>query len=164
MLNQSSFRRAFGATAISSVLLLGACASELGANDYNRSSVGQISRSDSGVVISSRTIRIEGTQSGVGTLGGAAIGGLAGSEFGGGRTENAAGAIIGAIVGGVVGSVVEKNVTERSGFAYTVELDRDGDFITITQAGKYPIPNGTPVWVEYGDRVRVIPKASQARY
>jgi outer membrane lipoprotein SlyB len=162
MLKSIYIRRVFGAVAISSALLLGACASDLGANDYNRSSIGQISRSDSGIIVSSRAISIEGTKSGVGTVGGAAIGGIAGSQFGGGRAENAAGAIIGAIVGGLVGSAIENNATETEGFAYTIELDRDGDIITITQAGGYPIPNGTPVWVEYGERARVIPKASQA--
>lgn len=158
----SPIRSALGATALASVLLLGACASDLGVNDYNRQSIGQISRSDSGVVVSSRAIRIEGTQSGVGAAGGAALGGLAGSEIGGGRKSNTAGAIAGAIAGGLLGAAIEKNTTERNGFAYTVQLDRTGEYVTITQGGSNPIPNGTPVWVEYGDRTRVVPKAASA--
>ncbi|PHR63171.1 MAG: hypothetical protein COA47_00725 [Robiginitomaculum sp.] len=164
MLNQISFHRALGAATLSSVLLLGACASDLGANDYNRSSIGEISRSDSGIVVSSRAIRIEGTQSGVGTVGGAAIGGLAGSELGGDDTGRAVGAIFGAILGGLAGSAIEKGATQRDGFAYTVQLDRDGEYLTITQGGNVPIANGTPVWVEYGARARVIPKNTQAGY
>ncbi len=164
MLNLTSPRRFLGVTALSSALLLGACASDLGAGSYSRSSVGQISRSDSGVIMSSRPIRIEGTKSGVGTVGGAAIGGLAGSELGGDNTGRAVGAIVGAIAGGLLGSAVEKSATESQGFSYSIRLDRDGEYISIAQAGgDYPIPNGTPVWVEYGERTRVIPKA-QAGY
>jgi len=164
MLNQISPRRVFGAAALSSALLLGACASDLGASSYSRGSVGQISRSDSGVVMSSRAVRIEGTKSGVGTVGGAAIGGLAGSELGGDSTGRAVGAIVGAIAGGLLGSAVEKGATEQNGFSYSIRLDRDGEYISITQAGgDYPIANGTPVWIEYGDRARVIPK-SQGGY
>ncbi|MBL4596224.1 MAG: glycine zipper 2TM domain-containing protein [Robiginitomaculum sp.] len=165
MLKRNSLRRAVGAASLSTALLLGACASELGANDYSRGSIGQISRSDSGIVVSSRAIRIEGTQSGVGTVGGAAVGGIAGAELGGDDAGRLVGGILGAIVGGLVGSAIEKNTTEREGFAYTIQLDRDGDHITITQGGgDYPIANGTPVWVEYGERARVIPKGVQAGY
>jgi outer membrane lipoprotein SlyB len=164
MFDQITLRRGIGAAALSTALLLGGCASDLGASDYNRGSIGQISRSDSGIVVSSRAIRIEGTKSGVGTIGGAAVGGIAGSELGGDAEGRAAGAILGAILGGLVGSAIEEGATERSGFAYTVQLDRDGEYITITQGGEYPIANGTPVWVEYGDRARVIPKSSQAGY
>jgi len=164
MSNKLTIRRSLGAVALSSVLFLGACASELGAGNYNRGSIGQISRSDAGIVVSSRAIQIDGTQSGVGTVGGAALGGLAGSELGGDDTGRAAGAIFGAILGGLAGSAIEQSATKRTGFAYTVQLERDGEYVTITQGGDIPIANGTPVWVEYGDRARVIPRASNAGY
>lgn len=156
----SPIRNILAATALAPVLILGGCASDYGANDYSAHSVGQISRSDSGVVVSSRPIRIEGSQSGVGVAGGAALGGLAGSEIGANNKGHAAGAIAGAILGGLLGAAAEKSATEKSGFAYTVQLDSTGEYITITQGGDYAIPNGTPVWVEYGDRARVVPKAS----
>lgn len=155
----SPIRRALIASALVPAMLLGACASDYGANDYSARSVGQISRSDSGVVVSSRPIRIEGSQSGVGVAGGAALGGLAGSEIGANDKGHAAGAIAGAILGGLLGAAAEKSATQKQGFAYTVQLDRSGEHITITQGGDYAIPNGTPVWVEYGDRARVVPKA-----
>ncbi|VAV86734.1 hypothetical protein MNBD_ALPHA06-2161 [hydrothermal vent metagenome] len=161
MFNPVSIRRIVGTATLSSALLLGACASNLGANDYDSRSIGQISRSDSGVVVSSRNIRIEGQQSGVGAISGAAVGGVAGSALGGDHRGSTAGGILGVVLGGLIGAAIEQNATEREGFAYTVQLDSDGEYITITQGGKYPIANGTPVWVEYGDRVRVIPKGGQ---
>lgn len=156
----SPTRNFLAATALAPALLLGACASDYGANDYQRQSIGQISRSDSGVVVSSRPIRIEGSQSGVGVAGGAALGGLAGSEIGANDKGHAAGAIAGAILGGLLGAAAENSATQKHGFAYTVQLDSSGEYITITQGGDMAIPNGTPVWVEYGDRARVLPKAS----
>ncbi len=164
MLHKLSIRNTLGAFAASSVVLLAGCASDLGAGDYSRNSVGQISRSDSGIIVSSRPIHIEGTKSGVGALSGAAAGGLAGGELGANGRTSTAGVIVGALLGGLVGAAIEEGVTERDGFAYTIELERDGEYITITQAGNYPIANGTPVWVEYGERARVIPKSSNAGY
>src|SRR3989304_5245833 len=64
-----------------------------------------------GVVESVREVRIEGSQSPVGTLAGGAIGGLAGSNVGGGRGATV-GTILGAVAGGVAGTAIERNITE----------------------------------------------------
>ena len=118
-----------------------------------------VSRVEEGTVVGMRAIKIEGSQksSGVGTLAGAALGGLAGSELGGGDKANTAGAIGGAILGGVIGNAIGNSATASDGFAYTIRL-RNGELVSIAQAGALPIPAGTPVLIEYGERARVIPQ------
>lgn len=164
MKTSRSISRTFGALSVSGVILLGGCVSDLGANDYERRSVGEISHADSGVVIASRIIKIEGNNSGVGVAAGAGLGAVIGKEAGSHGRNSAIGAVGGAILGGLLGAAVENSSTERTGFAYTVKLDRDAEIITITQGGDVAIANGTPVWVEYGERARVLPKQAQQNY
>jgi outer membrane lipoprotein SlyB len=150
-----SFAAAFAVLA----LALAGCASGLGANSYERASVGTVARVDEGTVVASRSVVIEGSRTGttVGTAAGAAIGGIAGSQVGGGREENAIGAVVGAVAGGALGHAIGNSANRQPGFAYTVRL-RSGELISITQGGDLPIANGTPVLVEYGERARVIPQ------
>ncbi len=153
-----SVTRTLGALSVAGTLVLGGCVSDLGANDYQRSAVGEVTHADSGVVIASRVIKIEGSNSGVGVVSGAGLGAVIGKEAGSHGRDSAIGAIGGAIVGGLLGAAIENSATERTGFAYTIKLDRDGEIITITQGGDVAIANGTPVWIEYGERARVLPK------
>lgn len=85
-----------------------------------------------GTVESVRNIIIANPESGVGTMGGAALGGLAGSQVGHGGGSAAVG-IVGAIAGGLIGQRVEANANQRPGFEITVRLD-SGELRAITQA------------------------------
>lgn len=99
-----------------------------------------------GVVESVRNVVINSGQTGVGTVGGAVLGGLAGSAIGQGRGSVAA-AVGGAIVGGLIGQQVEKNVNNKPGLEITVRLD-DGEYVAITQDADVPF--------YAGDRVRLL--------
>lgn len=153
---QKSFAAAFAVLA----LALAGCASGIGANNYSRSSVGQVARVEEGTVVASRPITIDGSKEGkgVGTLAGAALGGIAGGQVGGGRAANTAGAIVGAVAGGLVGNAVGNSATSSTGFSYTIRL-RSGELVNIAQQGNAAIVDGTPVLIEYGERARVIPQA-----
>ena len=164
MARPANKRSAFAASITAIALVLGGCASNLGANEYDRGQVGQVSRVGAGVVVASRAIIIEGRDPYLGTATGAVIGGVAGSQVGGGSDERAIAGVAGAVIGGIVGNQVEKSATKKPGFAYTVQLDKGGDLVTITQGGDIAIANGTPVFVEYGARPRVIPQAASIRY
>ena len=61
-----------------------------------------------GVVESVRPVQIDGPDTGVGAVGGAALGGFAGSADRRRLGANAAGAIVGAILGGIIGNAVEQ--------------------------------------------------------
>lgn len=99
-----------------------------------------------GVVESVRPVTISSGQTGVGTVGGAVLGGLAGSTIGQG-TGSIAGAVGGAIVGGLIGQQVEKSVNTKPGLEITVRLN-DGRLVAITQDADEPFYPG--------DRVRLL--------
>jgi len=63
-------------------------------------------------VESVRHVQIEGTRSGIGTAAGAVVGGIGGSNIGGGKGSSV-GTVLGAVAGGVVGSAIEQGTTRR---------------------------------------------------
>ncbi len=138
-------------------LSLGAYVSNLGANDYSRGIVGEVNRVDTGVVVGVSHVKLEGTKSGIGTAAGAAIGGLAASNIGGSKSDNLLAGAIGAVVGGLAGAAAEEGYAKKTGYSYTIRLDRNGELITVTQGADIVIPEGTPVYIEYGERARIKP-------
>jgi outer membrane lipoprotein SlyB len=101
-----------------------------------------------GVVEGVRYVQLAAPNTGVGTVGGAALGGIAGSTVGGSGAANAAGAVAGAIIGGLIGNAVENNANQRNGIEVTVRLD-SGRTIAVPQENSGE--NFRP-----GDRVRVL--------
>jgi outer membrane lipoprotein SlyB len=106
------------------------------------------------VVESIRNVTIDKGASGVGTLGGAALGGIAaGSAIGRGNGALAAG-IVGALAGGVLGNQIDANLANRPGLEITVRLD-NGDLRAITQ-------DADEVF-RVGDRVRLLSSGGVTR-
>ena len=95
------------------------CASGLGGGDYQRAEARRVINVRMGVVESVRPVKLEGTKSPVGTLGGAAIGGIAGSTVGQGK-GSAIAAVIGAVAGGLAGSAAEEGMTRKQGIEITL--------------------------------------------
>lgn len=137
------------------VAVLGAgCASGLGSGDYERREARRVYEVRMGVVENVRSVRLEGTESGVGTVAGAAVGGIAGSTVGGGKGQ-AIGAVLGAVAGGVAGAAAEEAITRKSGLEITVRLD-SGRTIAVVQ-------EDTGERFAVGDRVRILESGGQAR-
>lgn len=107
------------------------CASGLGGGDYERAEARRVMNVRMGVVESVRLVKLEGTKSPVGTLGGAAVGGIAGSTVGGGK-GSAIAAVVGAVVGGIAGSAAEEGMTRKQGVEVTVKMD-NGEMLAIIQ-------------------------------
>jgi outer membrane lipoprotein SlyB len=129
------------------LLAVGGCANEgLGGGDYTRGQTRGEQTVRLGVVEQVRSVKIEGTHSGVGAVAGAGLGGLAGSEVGGGR-GSIAGALGGAIIGGIAGQAAEQVGTKQAGVEITVKLE-SGKLIAITQAADERF--------NVGDRVRIL--------
>ncbi|MBB5018161.1 outer membrane lipoprotein SlyB [Chitinivorax tropicus] len=140
---------------VSSALILGGCASGLTGDTYSHSEARGEQTVRYGVVTSVRPVILEGESSQVGVLGGAALGGLAGSEVGKGR-GSAAGAIAGAIVGGIAGAATEKAIGKKQGVEVTVKL-ADGREIAIVQ-------EASPKEVfRQGDKVRLLSRGGTTR-
>jgi outer membrane lipoprotein SlyB len=106
-----------------------------------------------GTVESVRSVTIANQDSGTGTLGGAALGGLAGSNLGSGKGE-AAGAIAGAIAGGLLGQHIESSANNKPGYEITVHLD-SGEYRAITQAADEVF--------RPGERVRLLSNGATTR-
>jgi outer membrane lipoprotein SlyB len=107
------------------------CASGLGGGDYERAEARRVMNVRMGVIESVRLVKLEGTKSPVGTLGGAAVGGIAGSTVGGGK-GSAIAAVVGAVVGGIAGSAAEEGITRKQGVEVTVKMD-NGEMLAIIQ-------------------------------
>ncbi|BAN36574.1 17 kda surface antigen [Sulfuricella denitrificans skB26] len=134
------------AVAAISVAVLGGCASSMSGSAYSRGQARQVQEVKMGVVESVRQVKIEGTQSPVGTGAGAVIGGIAGSNVGGGKGSTVA-TILGAVAGGVAGSVIEEGVMSKAGLEITVKLD-NGHMIAVTQEADEQF--------RVGERVRIL--------
>ncbi len=134
--------------ALAAAFALAACAPSQRSDVYQYPQGMRAQTVEMGVIESVRYVTLGAPNTGVGTVGGAAIGGIAGSTVGGSGAANAAGAIAGAIIGGLVGNAVENSANQRNGIEVTVRLD-SGQTIAVPQenAGE----NFRP-----GDRVRVL--------
>ncbi len=141
-------------------LMLSGCVTD--ANSYSRSNIGYATELVPGRLVGIEPVEINGTNSGVGAVSGAALGGVLGSRVGRNnrgyrRGGNAAAGIGFAILGGLVGAAIEEGATGGNGFRYTIELE-DGRDITVVQQDKTPVASiGSDVRVEYGRITRVLP-------
>jgi len=134
------------AVVLAAGLVLSGCPASMSGGAYSRDQAREAQEVRLGYVESVRQVLIEGTRSGVGAVGGAALGGVAGSTIGRGRGQ-VAGAIGGAVLGGLAGSAIEENATRQPGLEITVQLD-NGRMVAVTQAADEPFYPG--------DRVRVL--------
>ncbi|HVO87106.1 MAG TPA: glycine zipper 2TM domain-containing protein [Casimicrobiaceae bacterium] len=139
--------------ALTAALLLSACA-PMPPYGYPAYQAYRPQSVELGVVETARGVRMQGPDTGVGTVAGAALGGLAGSGIGSGG-GNAAAIIGGAILGGIAGNAVERDASKFNGVEVTVRLD-SGRMIAVVQpdAGEFFRP---------GDRVRVVSDGYAAR-
>ncbi|MEO7741876.1 MAG: glycine zipper 2TM domain-containing protein [Usitatibacter sp.] len=134
-------------------LALGGCAYHGGSADYRGYEVRGEQTVRFGVVETTREVRIQPRDTGLGGASGAVLGGIAGSHAGGG-SGHVAGAVAGAILGGVIGQEVERSGNQRQGVEITVQLD-SGRYIAIVQEADEPFRSG--------DRVRIISGRGTAR-
>ncbi|WP_298217993.1 glycine zipper 2TM domain-containing protein [Halothiobacillus sp.] len=120
--------------AIAMILLtaLTGCVTPMSGDVYSRNNAMQMQTVQYGTIESLRGVRIAGTQTPIGAIGGAVVGGLLGSGVGGGLGRDLA-TVGGAIGGGVVGSAIEEGVTQQNGVEIVVRLD-NGRTVSIVQA------------------------------
>jgi outer membrane lipoprotein SlyB len=150
----STHRLVVIASALAATALVAGCAVQSDSNEVYYA--GQAQREQIvrlGIIESVRPVTIQHRDSGVGTLGGAALGGVAGSAIGAGRGSVAT-AIVGAIAGGVAGSAIENAADRRPGYELTVRLD-DGSLRAIVQDADEPFSPG--------DRVRILSRDGVSR-
>ncbi|WP_137937089.1 glycine zipper 2TM domain-containing protein [Chitinivorax sp. B] len=142
-------------TLLTGSIALGGCASGLTGDTYSRDDARVEQSVRHAVVTGVRPVVLEGESSQLGVLGGAALGGIAGSEMGKGR-GSAAGAIAGAIVGGIAGAAIEKSSGTKQGVEVTVKL-ADGREVAIVQEAS------SKEMFRPGDKVRLLSRGGTTR-
>jgi outer membrane lipoprotein SlyB len=108
-----------------------------------------------GKVTAISPVVIEGTQSGVGQLPGAIVGGIAGSTMGEGKGQQIF-TVLGALGGAVLGSTIEENATRSQGLELTLAMD-SGKTLSIVQEVERVDA------FQVGQRVRVLTQGRLAR-
>jgi len=156
MFTSSVHRSALVVTVLVAALALSACAPmpPYGYPAYPAYQAYRPQAVDMGVIEAVRGVALQAPDTGVGTVGGAALGGLAGSAVGAGA-GNAAAIIGGAILGGIAGTAIERDANRRYGVELTVHTD-SGRMVVIVQ------PDAGEAF-RVGDRVRVISDAYGTR-
>jgi outer membrane lipoprotein SlyB len=136
-------------------LALAGCAHPSGST-YETGDVGRTIETAKASVVSSRTVKIAGDVNAAGPLAGGALG-AAGSALafqGSGLV-----AVIGGVLGAGMGYLAQKQLNNREGIEYVLEMD-DGRTVTLVQnrqSGEPPLADGTPVLVQVsGQYTRVI--------
>lgn len=136
---------AVGCVAVATLILTG-CAGSQSGSAYSRAQTRGEMHVRMGMVESVRSVTIEGTQSGVGTVAGGVVGGVAGSNIGHGKGSTV-GSVLGAVLGGVAGQAIEEKTTKKDGVEITIRLD-SGQIIAVTQEADEQF--------RAGERVRVL--------
>ncbi len=144
--------------ALLAVSTLGGCAGGIGGADYGRSQVRGEQSVRLATVMSVRAVNIEGTNSGLGTLAGAAVGGIAGNSAGRGN-GNALATVAGVVVGGLAGSALENGTSKQTGVEVTVQYD-NGRLSAITQGADEEFRVGDRVMVTSGSGVTRVSKVA----
>lgn len=99
-----------------------------------------------GTVESIRQVTIQRDSKGVGVVAGGAVGGIAGSSVGDGKTGQV-GAVLGAVLGGLAGQAIEERANQVPGVEITVRLE-SGRLIAIVQEDDQSL--------RAGDKVRLV--------
>lgn len=132
---------------------LSACATSDSGSVYSHAESRREMTVRTGIVESVRSVTLEGSESGAGTLAGAAIGGVAGSNIGGGKGSSI-GAILGAVAGGVAGRAAEGGLTKKQGLEITVKVDGGSTVAIVQEADETFHP---------GERVRLLSTGGKTR-
>jgi outer membrane lipoprotein SlyB len=108
------------------------------------------------VVLSVRTVTVEGSQSGIGATTGGVVGGLAGYGAGSNQRDAQIIGILAATAGAVAGNVIERAGTREEAYEIMLQL-KNGDRRVIVQAKGAEVftPGEAVILVTSGGKVRV---------
>lgn len=141
---------------ISGLILCGlaACSPSYSPDTYASNAAQQANKVEQGLIVGVRPVAISAAGT-VGSVTGAAAGGIAGSQVASGPVS-AFTALGGSLLGGIGGSAVEHATADTIGFEYIVRKS-NGDLISVTQKDKTPLEKGQKVLVIAGTQARIVP-------
>ena len=129
---------------------------------YDRGEMGQPQSFSKGVIISERNGTVKGTESGIGAVSGAVMGGLGGSQVSEGGAISAIGAIGGAVVGGMVGAKAEELIMRDNASEFIIQPDV-GEPFTLIQINDEKLKTGDRVLIINSDKIRVTKDSTQIK-
>ena len=129
---------------------------------YDRGEMGQPQSFSKGIIISERNVTVKGTESGVGAVSGAVMGGLGGSTVSDGGAISALGAIGGAIVGGMVGAKAEELIMRGDASEFVIQPDV-GEPFTLIQVNDEELKTGDRVLIISSDKIRITKDKTQGK-
>ncbi len=144
------------------ILVLQVSCSLHSGSTYDRGEMGQPQSFSKGVIISERNVNVKGTESGVGVVSGAVLGGLGGSMASDDKVISAIGAIGGAIAGGMVGSKAEELIMRDNASEFIIQPDV-GDPFTLIQINDEKLKAGDRVLIINSDKIRVTKDNTQEK-
>jgi len=124
--------------------------------------MGQPQSFSKGIIVSERIVTIKGTESGVGAVSGAVLGGLGGSKASKDGTISAIGAIGGAIIGGVVGTKAEELLMRGEASEFIIQPDI-GEPFNLIQVNDEELKVGDRVFIINSDKIRVTKDKTQQK-
>jgi outer membrane lipoprotein SlyB len=133
---------------------LSGCGPSYSPDTYAANAAQQANKVDQGVIVGVRNVGISAAGT-VGTVTGAAAGGIAGSQAVP-APASAFTALGGALVGGIAGAAVEHATSDTTAYEYIVRKTA-GDLVSVTQKDKTPLVLGEKVLVIAGSQARVVP-------
>lgn len=156
-----SGRAAALCAALALAAALPACAPQQTGSTVTASGLGRAASVSYGTIVGMRPVQVAGrAPGGVGTVAGAAAGGIAGSFIGGDWRSNALAGIGGALAGGIAGSAIEGGLSAGTAIEFIVREDQGGD-ISVVQTNEDALQVGDRVFLSRGERTRIARAAGQ---
>lgn len=140
---------------LAGTVVVSGCARSLAGDSYSREEAQRSISFREGTILEVRKVRLQGTDSKVGVVSGAAVGGVAGSGIGSGRGA-IVGAVLGAVVGGIAGAAAEEGLTREDAWELTVRLSTGEAQVFVQEIGKNEK-------FAVGDRVRILQSSGKTR-
>ncbi len=142
--------------------LFSSCGREISSNVYASNAVGEVSRTEPGVIINLRHVTVQDSEhlqdNALGIIGGGVAGAYLGNMVGKGRGNTLATAA-GGLAGATAGAFAEKALKTQDGIEYVINLE-NGDSRTVVQGPQPAFTVGQRVWVIESNqgRSRIIPR------
>jgi outer membrane lipoprotein SlyB len=148
--------RSAGGLALALALACSSC-QQMSPDVYETRDAGVAMQTFAGVVQSARPVTVQ-NEGNLGTILGAAAGGVSGAQIGGGTGTHIIGGVAGAAIGAMAGRGLEKGISKKGGIEYVVRTE-DGQLHTIVQGTESPMVPGQKVFVQLwgSGRSRVVP-------
>ncbi len=136
-------------------LALGACATS-SPDVIQRGDAQRMSQVQDGVLLSIRTVTVDGSQSGIGAAVGGVTGAVAGASRGAGGAESQVIGLLVGVAGAVAGNTIERMATREEAFELLIQL-KGGERRAIVQAkgSETLVPGDAVIIVTTGGKVRV---------